>query len=50
MTVALVVCLIVLSLYLAKRLNEVSGENTTLRGQVASLKKQLVQRRNTAKA
>jgi len=37
----LIACLIGISLYLAKRLNDVHTANTALRSQVASLKRQL---------
>jgi hypothetical protein len=45
MMIALVGCLIVVALYLAKRLSDVNSENTALRDQVASLKRQLGRRR-----
>jgi hypothetical protein len=45
MTIALVGCLIIVALYLAKRLSDVNSENVALRNQIASLKKQLVRRR-----
>jgi hypothetical protein len=41
MVILLIACLIGVSLYLAMRLSAASAENTTLRSQVASLKKQL---------
>jgi hypothetical protein len=41
MLIALVTCLIGVSLYLAKRLSEAHTANTALRTQVASLKRQL---------
>jgi cell division protein FtsL len=50
MMMALVACLVVVSLYLAKRVSDVNGENTALRAQVASLKKQLVRRRSPGHA
>jgi hypothetical protein len=46
MTLVLVGGLVLLSFYLAKRLFDVNTENTALRNQVASLKKQLVRRRS----
>jgi hypothetical protein len=41
MLIVLVTCLIGVLLYLAKRLSEANTENTALRNQVASLKRQL---------
>jgi len=46
MIIALIACLIGVSLYLAKRLNDVNAENTALQGQVASLKRQLKRNRS----
>ena len=50
MVMVLIVSLIGISLYLAKRLSDVNAENTTLQGQVASLKKQLARNRPGARA
>ncbi len=41
----LIGCLVALALYLGKRLSDSNTENTVLKGQVASLKRQLVKRR-----
>jgi hypothetical protein len=38
-------CLVILSLYLGKRLSDANTENSALRTQVASLKRQLAKRR-----
>lgn len=46
MTTVLIAGLIVLSGYLGVRLGSARSENATLRAQVASLKRQLVRRRN----
>jgi len=46
MTIALVVCLVSVSLYLAKRLSDANSENAALRNQIAALKRQLVRRRS----
>jgi hypothetical protein len=50
MVIVLVMCLIVISLYFAKRLSDANAENAVLRGQIVSLKKQLVRRHPTARA
>jgi hypothetical protein len=46
MMIALVGCLVIVSMYLVKRLTDANTENTALRAQVASLKKQLSRRRS----
>jgi hypothetical protein len=46
MMIVVVGCLVIVSLYLAKRVTDVSTENAALRGQIASLKKQLARRRS----
>jgi flagellar biogenesis protein FliO len=50
MVMLLIVSLIGVCLYLVKRLNDASAENTVLRDQVASLKRQLGRQRNGARA
>jgi hypothetical protein len=45
MMIALVACLVIVALYLARRLSVVNVENAALRDQIAALKKQLVRRR-----
>jgi hypothetical protein len=45
MIIVVVGCLVILALYLAKRVSDVNTENAVLRGQIASLKKQLARRR-----
>lgn len=45
MTVVLIVTLLAVALYLAKRTSDVGTENIALRGQIASLKRQLARRR-----
>ena len=42
MFIALIAALLGVSLYLAKRLADLNAENVSLRGQVASLKRQLL--------
>jgi len=50
MAIVLIACLIGLSLYLAKRLNDVNAQNTALQGQITSLKKQLARTRPGSRA
>jgi hypothetical protein len=50
MAILLITALAGISLYLAKRLSDANAENTALRDQVASLKRQLVRQRNGARA
>lgn len=50
MTTLLITVLAAICLYLAKRLSDANAANTTLRDQVASLKRQLVRHRNGARA
>jgi hypothetical protein len=44
MTIVLVGGLLIVSLYLGKRLSDVNSENTALRDQIASLKRQVKRR------
>jgi hypothetical protein len=50
MTIVLLAGVILVSLYLAKRLSDANSENEALRTQIASLKKQLVRQRPGARA
>jgi hypothetical protein len=50
MNILLITVLAAISLYLAKRLSNANAENTIMRDQVASLKRQLVRHRNGPRA
>jgi hypothetical protein len=50
MAILFIVSLVAMSVYLVKRVSDVNAENTALRDQVASLKRQLARQRNGARA